>query len=81
MAMDAEVKIVCVVTCPMCGHRAEETMPTDACLISYKCVSCGARLRSKRGECCVFCRYGDVACPAVQQGRLEALRSITGRPH
>ncbi|HSH39954.1 MAG TPA: GDCCVxC domain-containing (seleno)protein [Chthoniobacterales bacterium] len=55
-----------VITCPSCGHRAEETMPTNACLFFYDCVSCNARLKPKPGDCCVFCSYGSVACPPIQ---------------
>jgi hypothetical protein len=53
-------------TCPSCGHRARETMPTDACLYFYQCKSCGKLLKSKPGDCCVFCSYGDTPCPPVQ---------------
>ncbi|MGO9772542.1 MAG: GDCCVxC domain-containing (seleno)protein [Roseiarcus sp.] len=53
-------------TCPNCGHRALEAMPTDACQFFYDCKACGAVLKPKRGDCCVFCSYGDVPCPPVQ---------------
>jgi hypothetical protein len=43
-------------------------MPTDACLIAYDCSGCLARLRPKRGDCCVFCSYGSVPCPPAQTG-------------
>jgi hypothetical protein len=59
-----------VITCPKCGHRAEETMPTNACLFFYDCSECGARLKAKPGDCCVFCSYGSVPCPPVQTGSL-----------
>ncbi|MGF1608552.1 MAG: GDCCVxC domain-containing (seleno)protein [Kiloniellales bacterium] len=57
------------VTCPRCGHAAEETMPTDACLYFYDCRGCGAQLRPQPGDCCVFCSYGSLPCPPVQQAR------------
>ena len=53
-------------TCPNCGHIAREIMPTDACLYFYDCRGCGAQLRPKAGDCCVFCSYGSVPCPPVQ---------------
>ena len=56
------------VTCPDCGHRESEVMPSDACIYFYDCKSCGALLRPRPGDCCVFCSYGDVACPPVQAG-------------
>jgi hypothetical protein len=55
-----------IVTCPTCGHRQRETMPTDACLFFYDCKGCGMVLRPKQGDCCVFCSYGTVKCPPKQ---------------
>ena len=57
-----------IITCPNCGHRGAETMPTDACLFFYDCSACGIKLRPKPGDCCVFCSYGSVPCPPVQTG-------------
>ena len=54
------------ITCPHCGHRKVETMPTDACQFFYDCEGCGAILRPKTGDCCVFCSYGSVPCPPIQ---------------
>jgi hypothetical protein len=56
-----------VITCPECGESHEESMPTDACQWYYECTSCGVLLRPKRGDCCVFCSYGTVPCPPVQE--------------
>jgi len=58
-----------VLTCPNCGFSAHEVMPTDACLYFYECSSCHTLLRPKAGDCCVFCSYGSVKCPPVQQSR------------
>ena len=54
-------------TCPHCGHASTETMPTDACIFFYDCPACGALLKPKPGDCCVFCSYGTVRCPPVQE--------------
>jgi hypothetical protein len=59
-------------TCPSCGTRSEETMPTDACLFFWACPACGTRLKPKAGDCCVFCSYGSVPCPPVQAARRGA---------
>jgi hypothetical protein len=56
-------------TCPSCGHRKMETMPTDACQYFYECEHCHALLRPKSGDCCVFCSYGDVPCQPIQEER------------
>jgi MerC mercury resistance protein len=55
-----------VITCPECGHRRRETMPADARQFFYQCTACGALLRPKAGDCCVFCSYGSVKCPPMQ---------------
>ncbi len=57
------------ITCPRCGHQKAETMPTDACQFFYDCKGCGALLRPKPGDCCVFCTYGSVPCPPIQEAR------------
>lgn len=64
--MAAEVVLTSVITCPQCGYAMEETMPTDACQWFYECRNCGALLRPKAGDCCVFCSYGSVPCPPIQ---------------
>jgi uncharacterized C2H2 Zn-finger protein len=58
-----------VLTCPACGEVSIERMPTDACLFFWSCPSCGARVKPKQGDCCVFCSYGSVPCPPVQAAR------------
>jgi hypothetical protein len=44
-----------------------ETMPTHACQFFYECEQCHVVLRPKPGDCCVYCSYGTVPCPPVQQ--------------
>lgn len=58
------------ITCPVCGHRKTETMPTDACQYFFDCEGCQTVLKPKPGDCCVFCSYGDVPCPPIQAARL-----------
>jgi hypothetical protein len=53
-------------TCPECGHQERLVMPTDACLFFHECVGCKVLLKPLQGDCCVFCSYGDVACPPIQ---------------
>ena len=56
------------ITCPHCGFAQREEMPVDACLFFYDCKKCGARLRPKDGDCCVFCSFGSAPCPPKQAG-------------
>lgn len=60
-------KLQSTITCPECGHQATETMPTDACQYLYACKRCGLQMKPKKGDCCVFCTYGDVPCPPIQE--------------
>jgi len=62
---DWTLRLVSMITCPDCGTSKAETMPTDACRFFYGC-SCGKLLRPNAGDCCVFCSYGDVPCPPMQ---------------
>ncbi|HME28910.1 MAG TPA: GDCCVxC domain-containing (seleno)protein [Pseudolabrys sp.] len=54
------------IICPHCGHSTLERMPLNVCQIFYDCRGCGARLKPKSGDCCVFCSYDSVPCPPVQ---------------
>lgn len=69
------MELMSTISCPACGHEATETMPTDACVYFYDCTACGALLKPKCGDCCVFCSYGTVPCPPVQAGDCCAERA------
>lgn len=66
--MSGAVIVESTITCPACGHRSKDVMPTDACQFLYDCKGCGAVLKPKHGDCCVYCSYGDVKCPPMQSG-------------
>ena len=40
----------------------------NTCQLFYDCKGCGAVLRPKPGDCCVYCSYATVPCPPVQAG-------------
>lgn len=69
------------VTCPVCGQHSTETMPTDACQYFYDCPGCGAVLKPKPGDCCVFCSYGDVPCPPIQAAGTGEGAACCGKSH
>lgn len=52
-----KTKLISTITCPECGHKKEETMPTDACQFFYECENCKKVLRPLDGDCCVYCSY------------------------
>ncbi|HHJ51451.1 MAG TPA: hypothetical protein ENJ88_11190 [Phaeodactylibacter sp.] len=62
-----EIQLQSVISCPHCGHQKEETMPTEACQFFYVCENCKELLKPKEGDCCVYCSYGSVPCPPIQQ--------------
>ena len=55
------------ITCPHCNHTKIEVMPTDACQYFYECEECKTILKPKKGDCCVYCSYGTIPCPPIQQ--------------
>lgn len=65
--MTETIELRSTITCPECGQQETETMPTDACQWYYECKHCETLLRPKQGDCCVFCSYGDVPCPPIQE--------------
>lgn len=65
--MEKTVQLYSILTCPQCSFQKEELMPIDACQFFYECSNCQSILKPKPGDCCVFCSYGSVPCPPVQQ--------------
>ncbi|SMB99629.1 conserved hypothetical protein [Hymenobacter roseosalivarius DSM 11622] len=61
-----------VLTCPVCHTQHAEQMPTDACQYFYECPSCHTVLKPLAGDCCVYCSYGSVPCPPIQEQRKGA---------
>lgn len=64
-----DVQLKSIITCPNCGHQKEEEMPTNACQFFYECENCKKVLKPKEGDCCVYCSYGNVACPPIQENK------------
>jgi hypothetical protein len=54
------------ITCPVCGVQKTLEMPTNSCQYFWQCPDCKNMIKPQKGDCCVFCSYGDVACPPVQ---------------
>jgi hypothetical protein len=67
--MTDPMQLISIITCPQCGRQQQETMPTDACQYFYDCKGCSAVLRPQAGHCCVFCSYGSVPCPSIQESQ------------
>lgn len=65
-AKGTEASMRSEITCPKCGHKKMEIMPTEVCLIKYTCEKCSTTLYPKDEDCCVFCSYGTHKCPSMQ---------------
>ncbi|MEQ3657848.1 MAG: GDCCVxC domain-containing (seleno)protein [Glaciecola sp.] len=64
----ATIELLSTITCPQCHHSQQEEMPTTACQFFYECTGCKAVLKPLSGDCCVYCSYGTVKCPPIQEG-------------
>ncbi|XOD54898.1 GDCCVxC domain-containing (seleno)protein [Deinococcus sp. VB343] len=53
--------------CPHCQQETELEMPTNACQFFFTCPACDVLLKPLPGDCCVFCSFGTVPCPPMQQ--------------
>ena len=69
-AENVAIELNSTLTCPECDHQKTETMPTDACRYFYDCKGCGLLLRPAKGDCCVYCTYGTVPCPPIQDAKI-----------
>ncbi|MBB5287011.1 hypothetical protein HNQ92_005173 [Rhabdobacter roseus] len=63
------VQLESTITCPECQYQKTEQMPEDACQFFYECEQCKTVLRPQSGDCCVYCSYGTVPCPPIQQDK------------
>ncbi|HIP80947.1 MAG TPA: hypothetical protein EYH16_00855 [Leucothrix mucor] len=54
------------ITCPECGFKKREEMPANTCQTFWRCKQCKKQTKAIKGECCVYCSYGDYPCPNAQ---------------
>ena len=62
----AKLSTTSEITCPQCGHKKVEILPTEVCTFKYSCDKCKYEMTPKDGDCCVFCTYGTHKCPSMQ---------------
>lgn len=67
--MNRTITYKSVITCPSCNSTFTETMPENACRYFWECPNCHREVRPLEGDCCVYCSYGSVPCPPVQQSQ------------
>ena len=61
------VQLISEITCANRGHKRVETMPTAACQFFYVCEHCKTVLKPKEGDSCIYCSFGSIPCPPVQE--------------
>lgn len=61
------IELKSTITCPKCGHKKIEEMQTNACQFFYECENCKIVLKPNQKDCCVYCSYGTVSCPPIQE--------------
>jgi hypothetical protein len=66
---EPQVVLESTIVCPLCAAAHLESMPVDYCQYYYECSHCQALLKPRAGDCCVFCSYGSVPCPPIQEQR------------
>lgn len=64
-----KVEYFSVFTCPACGKRSRDQMPSNASVYFYRCTRCNGTITPLPGHCCVYCSFGDRPCPWVQRSR------------
>ena len=64
-----EIQLKSQITCPNCGYQKVEDMPTNTCQFFYECEICKTVLKPLKGDCCVYCSYGTVPCPPIQEDK------------
>ena len=61
------IQLETTLKCPHCGVEQRATMPMSGKKMAQDCRYCYKPMAAKEGSHCVFCSYGSVKCPEVQQ--------------
>ena len=64
-----EIQLKSEITCLNCGYKKIENMPRNSCQFFYECENCKMVLKPNKGDCCVYCSYGTVPCPPIQENK------------
>ncbi|QWD77240.1 GDCCVxC domain-containing (seleno)protein [Polynucleobacter sp. MWH-Svant-W18] len=55
------------ITCPYCQASERLELPRGSSQHLYRCCACSNILKTKSGDCCIFCSFGDVDCSNAEQ--------------
>jgi len=53
-------------TCPRCLQKETETLYENVYPKKYMCSHCKQAVNINKGDCCIFCKFGDTPCLNTQ---------------
>lgn len=51
-----------ILTCPHCNHKETQELYENLFPVNFRCESCHQRVKINKGECCIYCVFGDYPC-------------------
>ena len=51
-----------ILTCPHCKNEQQEELLENISPVNYRCENCQQRVKINKGECCIYCEFGDYPC-------------------
>lgn len=51
-----------ILFCPHCEHKETEELYENISPYKCNCKNCKLTISITKGECCIYCKYGDVPC-------------------
>ncbi|WP_394854129.1 GDCCVxC domain-containing (seleno)protein [Imperialibacter roseus] len=63
-----KIQTEAILECPSCHSKYRVQMPQRGKHLNSRCVFCGEVYSIKsEDECCVYCQYSNLLCPAKQK--------------
>jgi len=55
-----------ILTCPHCQFKELQVLKENIVPVSYRCEKCKQSVKISKGECCIYCVFGDYPCIQTQ---------------
>ncbi|MDP2089154.1 MAG: GDCCVxC domain-containing (seleno)protein [Flavobacteriaceae bacterium] len=68
-----KIELNSTITCLHCNYQKEKEMPLNSCLFVYQCETL---IKPDKDDSCIFCSYGSITCPPVQENHLGHIEKI-----
>lgn len=75
VSASSKAQLMSTLTCPLCGRSELLEMPEDRCVFFHQCPACKEVLKPNKGDCCVFCSFGDTDCPPKKHAHCQLTRN------